>query len=83
MPALLAQCRNPPELGLHVVEALMRQSAAQQDIQFDQVDFVEYYDADKDPWQMTNLHKTANKATLDKLHAKLHAWYKCAGDECP
>lgn len=32
---------------------------------------------------MNNLHKTADKATLAKLHAKVQAWYKCAGDNCP
>ena len=83
-------------------------------IQFDNVSFVEYYDADKvmlmrahapspcvctaacmpsadmtarnatqDPWQMENLHKSAEKATLAKLHAKVQAWYHCAGDACP
>lgn len=52
-------------------------------IDFKTADFVEYYDSSKDKWQMNNLHKTADKATLAKLHAKVQAWYKCAGDNCP
>ena len=28
-------------------------------LDFTKIDFVEYYDSDKDPWQMDNLHKTA------------------------
>ena len=52
-------------------------------LQFANVSFVEYYDSDKDPWQMDNLHKSADKATLAKLHAKVQAWYHCKGDACP
>jgi hypothetical protein len=53
------------------------------DITFEKADFVEYFDCEKDPWQMTNLAKTADAATLAELHTKVQAYYKCAGDECP
>lgn len=52
-------------------------------IDFTKVDFVEYYNNDNDEWQMHNLAKTADKATLAALHQKVQAWYHCAGDECP
>jgi len=52
-------------------------------VRFDKVDFVEYYNVNKDPWQMNNLAKTTSKADLSALHARLHKWYKCAGASCP
>lgn len=52
-------------------------------IDFDKVDFVEYYDSSTDPWQMKNLHKTAAKDTLSALHEKVQSWYRCKGDACP
>jgi N-acetylglucosamine-6-sulfatase len=46
-------------------------------------DFVEYYDNDKDPWQLQNLAKTDLSLDLMPLHEKLQKWYKCAGASCP
>ena len=50
---------------------------------FDNVDFHEYYDVAKDPWEMDNLYNHTDKATLDRLHNKLRSWYHCAGESCP
>lgn len=52
-------------------------------VNFDKVDFVEYFDVDKDPWQMQNLAKTTPKADLAPLHARLHKWLHCSGNSCP
>merc|ERR1712048_1284439 len=54
-----------------------------QDISFDNVDFVEHFNLEKDTWQMDNLWNKTEKATLDKLHNKLHSWFQCKGDSCP
>ena len=52
-------------------------------IDFTKVDFVEYYNSAADKWQLNNLAKTAPKAQLDALSAKLHKFFECSGDECP
>jgi N-acetylglucosamine-6-sulfatase len=52
-------------------------------IEFDKVDFIEYFNLTQDNWQMMNLHKTAPNATLQLLHTKLHKWFQCKGDSCP
>ena len=53
-------------------------------IQFDNVDFIEYFNLTADNWQMKNLwHDSGTTAAQEKLHAILHKWYKCKGDECP
>lgn len=52
-------------------------------VEFDTVDFAEYYNVDADPWQMHNLAKSAPAEEIAPLHAKLHKWYKCAGASCP
>jgi N-acetylglucosamine-6-sulfatase len=53
------------------------------DIKFDKLDFVEYFDLSKDPWQMNNLAKTEPHTDLTTLHKRLHRWYKCVGASCP
>merc|ERR1712100_30153 len=55
----------------------------QSDISFDNVDFVEYFNLEKDTWQMHNLWNKTEQATLDKLHSKVHSWFQCKGDSCP
>jgi hypothetical protein len=52
-------------------------------IEFDEVDFVEYFNLTSDNWQMNNLHKTAPNTTQQLLHDKLHKWFQCRGDSCP
>lgn len=55
-------------------------------IDFDQVDFVEYFNVAADYWQMDNLWKRGGRGggpTQKKLHTNLHQWYKCKGDSCP
>jgi len=53
------------------------------DIQFDNVNFVEYYDLDKDPEELQNLARKAPADKLADLHQRLHQWLKCAGPSCP
>jgi N-acetylglucosamine-6-sulfatase len=52
------------------------------DVQFDQVDFVEYYDLDADGVMLQNLAKTTAK-DLKLLSEKVQAWYRCSGKTCP
>ena len=57
---------------------------AKGDIDFSAADFVEYFDLQKDPWQMDNKwQRGLGNATQAKLHAKLHKWFQCQGDACP
>lgn len=51
-------------------------------IDFDHVDFVEYYDIAKDPWQLDNL-APSTKTTVEHLHKRLRHWLQCSGSECP
>ena len=37
----------------------------------------------EDPYQMTNLYPSTDAATKAALHAKLSAYYGCAGADCP
>jgi hypothetical protein len=62
------------------------QSGNQQvaDVNFTQVDFVEYYNLTADTWQMDNLRDApGTEGAQAKLKAKLHMWFDCAGDSCP
>jgi len=52
-------------------------------IDFDNIDFVEYFSLSEDPWQMNNLWKKGDNATQSKLHDKLQVWFTCRGDSCP
>ena len=53
-------------------------------IQFDKVDFVEYFNVTADNWQMNNLWKHEDAQAEQKiLHDKLHQWFQCAGETCP
>ena len=45
--------------------------------------FFELYDLAEDPYQMTNLYPSTDAATKAALHAKLSAYYGCAGADCP
>lgn len=53
------------------------------DINFDDLDFVEYFNLSDDPWQMKNLWKQGDNVTQAKLHDKLRVWFTCRGDSCP
>lgn len=44
--------------------------------------FVELYDMKADPFQMTNIAATADKALLEYLSNWLHALSKCSGNQC-
>jgi len=53
-------------------------------IDFQHVDFVEYFNLTADNWQMNNLWNASSTAAAQaKLHTKLHAWYNCHGTACP
>lgn len=53
-------------------------------VDFDQVDFVEHFDLEKDEWQMHNLAQDALLAPEQaKLHQRLRTWLHCAGSSCP
>jgi len=53
-----------------------------QSIEFDEVDFLEYYDIDKDPWQMNNLAAHRDRGSFSDEHKRLHQWFRCAGNTC-
>jgi len=53
------------------------------DIEFDKVDFVEYYDLDVDSVQLNNLAKTVSSEELKPISDRLHEWFKCSGNSCP
>ena len=44
--------------------------------------FVEMYDLDADPYNLHNLHKHTDAATLATLHARLHQFMLCSGADC-
>merc|ERR1712029_439919 len=46
---------------------------------FDKIDFHEYYDNAKDPWQKVNLWNSTSKAMQESLHAELVSLYTCRG----
>ena len=52
-------------------------------INFAPPDFVEIYNATRDPWMMNNLRGTLDAKTRAALHDELHAWFRCAGEACP
>eukprot|EP00971_Amphidinium_carterae_P060137 1190096-Amphidinium_carterae.1 len=52
------------------------------DINFTTVDFEEYYDIDKDPWQMNNL-AVQSPPELVEMRQRLQMWMSCAGSTCP
>jgi hypothetical protein len=53
------------------------------DINFTNPDFHELYDNDNDTWQMNNLWNKTGDDLKAKLHAKLMAFFRCSGDNCP
>lgn len=59
-----------------------RGSLYEADVQFDRVDFVEYYDLDTDEVMLQNIAKTTPK-DLKLFSEKVQAWYKCSGKSCP
>jgi len=52
-------------------------------VEFDAVDFKEFYDVSADPWEMNNIVHTVPTAQLAAKHEKLHRWFNCVGDACP
>jgi arylsulfatase A-like enzyme len=52
----------------------------------DEVKFREYYNLDKDPWQLVNIYKDGkpgNNPNSKKLSAKADVLRSCVGQECP
>lgn len=52
-------------------------------IDFSTVDFVEYFNLTADEWQMNNMWKTGDNATMELLKEKLYSWFDCSGASCP
>jgi len=52
-------------------------------IEFDNIDFVEYYDLDADSVQLKNLAKTVSTEELKPISDRLHEWFQCSGESCP
>jgi N-acetylglucosamine-6-sulfatase len=52
-------------------------------VNFDKINFREYYNLDEDPWQMKNKATSMSKEVSGKFHSRLHEWLKCAGNSCP
>jgi len=51
-------------------------------IDFDDIDFVEYFNLTEDKWQFRNLAKTGSPSVQKALSKKLHDWYRCKGNSC-
>lgn len=43
----------------------------------------EYYDITKDPYQMTNAYHAQSGGVKAALHTELEAYYRCRGTQCP
>lgn len=54
-----------------------------EEIDFSRIDFIEYYDLDKDPWMLNNNYATIKAEKLKELHEQVHFWFKCKGTTCP
>jgi len=52
-------------------------------IDFQNPNFYEMYNIDKDPWQLQNIYPTADKKVKAALHKELQNWLKCKGQNCP
>ena len=77
-------CRPPGTPGGNVLYAEFQSGdLSKGEINFDQVDFTEYYNIATDPWQMNNLAGEISVRDARELHTRLHMWLGCAGDACP
>jgi len=54
-----------------------------QEITFDEPDFFELYNMSTDTWHQLNIYGRVPNATRTRLHARLSAWFECAGNSCP
>jgi N-acetylglucosamine-6-sulfatase len=61
---------------------LYAEFTALKDWNFTSYSFVEIFDMDKDPHQLTNLAPTVSDAVKSKLHDMLQAQWECAGATC-
>eukprot|EP00930_Biecheleria_cincta_P015223 TRINITY_DN12775_c0_g1_i2.p1 TRINITY_DN12775_c0_g1~~TRINITY_DN12775_c0_g1_i2.p1 ORF type:complete len:587 (-),score=86.87 TRINITY_DN12775_c0_g1_i2:20-1537(-) len=55
---------------------------AVQNIDFQRVDFVEYYDLSRDPWQQHNLADKIPSEAHAWFSKRLRNWYECSGPTC-
>lgn len=61
-----------------------RGDLAEGPVDFDAVDFTEYYDLAADPWQMRNLASDPSSlARREALRGRLRRWLACSGKSCP
>lgn len=51
-------------------------------VDFDDVDFVEFFNLTEDRWQFRNLWKSGDQVSQKQLSEKLHEWYRCQGETC-
>ena len=73
-----------PEFGDTLYSEFQTGNQAKKNIDFSDVDFVEYYNLTADTWQMENLRDAPGTEDVQKkLSAKLRMWLNCAGDSCP
>merc|ERR1712032_369021 len=54
-----------------------------ENVEFDNVTFVEYYDLATDHVQLKNKAKSAPKEEMQPLSDRVHTWFRCAGKACP
>lgn len=43
----------------------------------------EFYEMDRDPWQLHNRYKNMNRTLRETLHSQVHRWLHCKGESCP
>jgi len=53
-----------------------------QNIDFQNISFIEYFNLTDDPWMMSNQKNDPNVKS-GALHKELQKWYTCKGDTCP
>lgn len=54
-----------------------------ENVEFDNVTFVEYYDLATDHVQLKNKAKTASNDEMEPLSKRVHTWFRCVGKTCP
>lgn len=92
-PCGLVQCPAPPADDWHLIDGYNNTFTCVRTLgdghadtmycEFaDDVNFVEFYDHDVDPWQLRNRATTAPSTTLEPLKKRLQALRTCKGKEC-
>jgi len=80
---------NGSEFGDILYVEYQTGSQVKENVDFDAVDFVEYFNVSEDTWMLRNLYDNSNKSppqlhgVLGQMHERLHSWLRCAGSACP